>query len=298
MALNFELIGTPIAHSLSPCMHNAMYAAAGLDWAYGSEDCKNEYSARDEIAKVFRGELFGMNITMPYKPLALRSADEVDSSARVAGGANVLVHCRGSQADGGLRAFNTDGAGCAGAVARLGGISLEGTRVAVCGTGPTSCAIAHAFALRGASQVYLFSREAAKAASSLAIIESCLEGARCELIGAAYSQAAEIVPTLDVLVDATPRGMQPGDEPIVNPALFHEGQVVYDVVYGHGLTALVAGARAAGAQAFDGLHMLVEQAALSVEIWAEAAGVELVVDREIMLAAALEETERREREDG
>ena len=284
----FVLIGDPVAHSLSPRMHKHLYRTLAAEtplfstWTYTAVRCVDEEEAAHQIALVRTGRYRGMNVTMPYKRLAASSADSLDASAEVAGGANVLVR-EGFE----LVGYNTDGAGAAGAIERAGHVDLRGRDACVCGTGPTSLAIACALAEAKAARVTLFSREPAKAVAAAGRIRAQLPRAgRCVLEGAGYADAPRIVPAADIFVDATPRGMAPGDAPLVDTAFFHEGQVVLDVVYAHGTTALVAGARERGARALDGLEMLVEQAALSVEIWARAMGLCVKVPREVMRCAA------------
>ncbi len=288
-ACEFVLIGDPVAHSLSPRMHNHLYRTLAAEtplfstWSYTAVLCPDEEEAARRIALVRTGRYRGMNVTMPYKRLAAAAADSLDASAEVAGGANVLVR-EGFR----LVGYNTDGAGAAGAVERAGHMDLRMREACVCGTGPTSLAIACALAEARAARVTLFSREPVKAERAAASLRAHLpHGNRCAVAGAGYADAARLVPGADVFVDATPRGMERGDAPIVDTALFHEGQVVLDVVYAHGTTALVGGARERGACAIDGLEMLVEQAALSVEIWARAMGLCVEVPREVMRRAAL-----------
>ena len=284
----FVLIGNPVGHSLSPVMHNKLYEHMAKScphfgtWRYSAVLCEDEQSALEQIDKVRLGIYKGMNITMPYKRLALARADYVDASADAAGGANVLVR-KGFD----LYAYNTDGTGAVGAIERVSGMSPVGRTVAVCGTGPTSVAIAAAFGAAGAREVCLFSRERSKARSTVERLELSLpQGAVCVLDYASYADAARIIPKADIVVDATPRGMRPDDEAIVDVSLFHEGQVVFDTVYNHGITKILAGARDNGAFAMDGLEMLVEQAALSVEIWEAEMGLDEPVPREVMRLAA------------
>ncbi len=286
---DFALIGDPVGHSLSPVMHNALYQELGRhddkysSWRYCAVQCETEEDAVKQIGYVRTGHYRGMNITMPWKKVAMAQADYVDSSADAAGGANVLVR-KGYD----LYAYNTDGLGAVGAIARVSGVDPRGKRVAVCGTGPTSMAIAAAFANSKASEVVIFSRNHEKARQAIERLRlSLAQDATFWLRSAEYGDAEALIPVMDIVVDATPRGMVEGDEAIVPVELFHEGQVVFDVVYAHGTTKLVGGAREQGAFAMDGLEMLVEQAALSVEIWAETMGLELEVPREIMRNAAL-----------
>ena len=282
------LIGTPVGHSLSPVMHRALYnelAKHGQQyrfWTYEAIECPTEQDAKREIELVRTGRYRGMNITMPYKRLALRMADYVDPSADIAGGANVLVR-KGLD----LYAYNTDGLGAVGAIENAGGVSVQGKTACVCGTGPTALAIACALANAQAGEVIVFSRSMARARSCVDRVGINMpDEGTCRIRAAQYEQAGALVPGADIFIDATPRGMQAGDAAIVPTEFFGPGQLVMDVVYGHGETALLAGARAQGATCMDGLEMLVEQAALSVEIWADALGLALSVDRAVLREAA------------
>ena len=294
--VQIALIGNPIGHSLSPAMHNALYASLGesnwhfAGWHYAPVECANEEEALKQIELVRTGLYRGMNITMPYKRLACAQADYVDGAADAAGGANVLVR-RNEK----LYAYNTDGLGAMGAIAREGGIDPRGKHVIICGTGPTSVAIACALAEAPAREVILFSRDYDRASSTIDRLQLSLSetGKRCLLRAATYDIASRFISGADIIVDATPRGMNAGDEAIIDTGLLHPGQVMLDTVYAHGVTALIGGARDAGAIALDGLEMLVEQAALSVEIWIDALGLSATVDRDIMRKAAVEELARR-----
>ena len=286
---DFVLIGDPVAHSLSPVMHNKLYEELAKEkwpfskWRYSSVRCETRERAEFEMTLVRSGRYRGMNITMPWKRLALEQADYVDESADCAGGANVLVR----KEDLKLYAYNTDGRGAVGAIERVAQMAVEGKNALVCGTGPTSVAIAAALAQSGAHDVAIASRDEVRARTCVSRMGMSLPAKSYNALrGIDYAQAAEAVMGADIIVDATPRGMNPGDEAIVDTSLLHEGQVVLDTVYAHGETALLAGARARGAFAMDGLEMLVEQAALSVEIWADAMALPVHVDRTIMRDAA------------
>lgn len=273
------VLGHPVAHSKSPAMYNAVYEKLGLNWHYGLMDCETEAAARaflDERAFV------SVNITMPYKPLALEMAKARAASARLAKGANLLV-----KKDDLLIAYNTDGQGCVAYVERLG-FDFAGKRVVVCGTGPTSLAILHAVAQAGAAEVSLLGRDKARAESVLrayaddfgtlahAVID--LPAAKSHHLSfkqaydrvkfkfGAYETAKATIAGADLVIDATPLGMKPGDPAPFDTGLLSDGQMVFDVVYGHGETALAAAARAAGCAFFDGRGMLVGQAVITFEI--------------------------------
>ncbi len=199
-----------------------------------------------------------------------------------------------------LVAHNVDGAGCVGYLLREG-VAFGGALVAVCGTGPTALAIMHACLLEGAARVTLLGRDAARSqqvlAGYLATAEEVMQAAEAPeadrlraaygqtlLEASAYGQAAAALAEADIIIDATPLGMAPGDPAPFDTALLRPGQTVFDVVYGHGTTALVAAARQAGARAFDGRGMLVAQAVATLRLVCAAAQVECVASFDELFA--------------
>ena len=259
----FFVLGHPVAHSKSPVMHNAAYRALGLPWEYGLADCATESEARAFLAS---DSWLGLNVTTPYKPLALEVATQCTTAAVIAQGANVLVRCGGGE-DGELLADNTDGAGCV-AFLQHSSIALEGARAVVCGTGPTSLSIAHALAQASVCEVTLLGRNAERSRHALAgMLERCERASvalGASLSAGDYESGASSIEQADLIVDATPLGMRPGDPAPFDTSLLAANQVVLDVVYGHGETALLAAARAADCTAFDGFGMLVGQAVQTV----------------------------------
>ncbi len=260
MTEKLYVLGHPVAHSKSPVMHNAAYRALGLDWEYGLADCPSEGEAR---AFLQRTDWLALNITMPYKPLAFEAATWRGEAARLAQGANVLVR-RGDE----LLADNTDGKGCI-AYLQRNGVSFEGARAVICGTGPTSLSIMHAAVRAGAAQAVLLGRDDRRASDIMRRYRDALadlgDGAdACELLAGSYEGAANLIAQADIVLDATPLGMNPGDGAPFDTSLLSAHQTVFDVVYGHGTTALMGAARNAGCAAFDGAGMLVAQAVETV----------------------------------
>lgn len=275
------IVGHPVAHSKSPAMYHALYARLGLDWQYDFCDLDSDASAETFFQE---RNFLSCNITTPYKQIAFASATIPAATAKLAGGANVLVNMRAASS---LVAYNVDGKGCIGYL-ELQGVSFHDANVVVCGTGPTSLAIVHAAAEAGVKRVTLLSRSKGHAEKRL---QNYLQEYR-ELLSTAipmpaatenhlsfedayyhadyaftdYASAQEVIQSADVIVDATPLGMQAGDVPAFNTAWLHAGQVVMDVVYGHGETALISEAKQAGANTYNGSGMLVCQAIDTAEI--------------------------------
>ena len=266
MAEKAYVLGHPVAHSKSPAMHNAAYQALGLKWEYGLADCETEADARVFLnVRNWRA----LNITMPWKPLALEMADEASAAARLAKGANVLVNW-GNR----LYADNTDGKGCV-AYLRREGFDFKGAQVVVCGTGPTSLAIMHACAEAGSERVALLGRDAEKARQALDAYRDHSGGEQgsAELVSGSYRDNASAIARATLIIDATPLGMNEGDPAPFSVGLLSARQTVLDVVYGHGESALVAAARATGCQTHDGAGMLVAQAVETVKDIASITGV-------------------------
>lgn len=291
------LLGHPIAHSKSPVMYNAVFERLGLPWRYGFMDCPTDGEAQAFLAA---RDFFAINITTPYKPQAFETATVKASSARLAKGANVLV----AHGDA-LIAYNVDGQGCIGYLEHEG-VKIAGARVAVCGTGPTALAILHAASLAGAEEVLLLSRDKRRAQAVLeeyAETYRALTAAAVDITAAqpghlgfreaydkvglrfgSYTTSTKAIAAADVIIDATTLGMHEGDPAPFDPALLSARQMVFDVVYGHGTTALVAAARDAGCAAFDGAGMLVSQAVAAVGIFCDIAGVGLALSSDELFA--------------
>ena len=268
--LTSYLLGHPISHSKSPALYAAAYRALGLDWQYGLMDRETEADAWESI---LARDWLSLNVTTPWKRLAIQVANarNITPEARAAHGANLLVNCEDV-----LIADNVDGKGCA-AFLRRSGFAFEGAQVVVCGTGPTARAIVLACAHEGVAHVTLLGRDSARAAESLVTVTDALWNQppiAGELASGAYSETAgrAAIEAAGLVIDATTLGMNPGDPAPFDTELLHEGQTVLDTVYGHGETAFVAGARAAGCTAHDGFGMLVGQAVETMRVLERTTG--------------------------
>lgn len=295
MGENLYLLGHPIGHSKSPVMYNALYEKLGLPWSYESMDCVDADEAR---AFLDAREFFSINITTPYKPLAFEAATVRAATAKLARGANVLV-----QKNGALIAYNVDGEGCVDYLERAG-VRFAGSQAVVCGTGPTALSILHACALAGAKRVVLVGRDRDRTRTALeAYVEeyrtlafatvdppAAREGRlsfrsayeQVDFAFGSYASSRQVFSAADIVINATPLGMAEGDPAPFDTALLHGGQTVFDAVYGHGTTALIAGAQAAGCAVLDGRGMLVAQAVATAVMLLEIAGVETSLSREGM----------------
>jgi shikimate dehydrogenase len=257
------VIGDPVAHSRSPAVHNAAFAATGLDWVYVAFTTASGHADRALEAMVTLG-LGGLSVTMPHKEQVARSLEHLSPVARRL----AAVNCVAWDGDH-LVGHNTDATGFVAAVAHAGH-RLDGASVAVLGAGGAGRAVVAGVLDAGASRVHVINRSPGRGADAVA-----LDPTRC-VVG-----NTDVIASVDVVVNATPVGMAGHSGCPVEPGMLHAGQVVADLVYNPVETELLGRARDAGASTVDGLGMLVHQAADAFRLWT---GVEPPID--VMLAAA------------
>jgi shikimate dehydrogenase len=252
------LIGHPVSHSLSPAMHNAAFAADGLDFVYVCLDVDP-----DDLPAAVKGaaalKLCGFNITMPHKRAMIPLLDELDEGARISGAVNTVV------IDGPtLRGYNTDGGGMVMAC-REAGIDLAGKRVLLLGAGGAAAAVALAFGEVGVGELRVVNRSVEHAIE----LQNKLRGTGlkkvevypCDALGEAAREA-------EVIVNATPLGMKDGDPLPIPGEYLGDGRAVCDAVYRPGReTALVREARERGARVVTGERMLLYQGVLAQRLW-------------------------------
>ncbi len=245
------VIGSPVRHSMSPTIHNAAFAALGLDWAYLAFEVAPGQAARALDAMRTLG-LGGLSVTMPHKLDVAAAVDELTPAAAALGAANTVVPL----GDGRLLGDNTDGAGFVDSL-RAAGVEPAGRRVVLVGAGGAARAVAVALAAAGVTDLAVVNRTPERA-----IAVAALAGA----VGRVGDAAADLA-AADLIVNATSVGMGASGGLPFDPAGLHAGQAVADLVYHPLETPLLAAARAAGATPVDGLGMLVHQAARQFTRW-------------------------------
>ena len=240
----YGVVGRPIGHSLSPCMHNAAFGAESLDGVYVPLEARNVDDFL-QFSRVF--DVKGASVTTPFKIELASRVDEFDELSRLVGAINTIRFERGR-----LIGRNTDVPGFIAPLRHR--LTFDKTRAAVLGAGGAARAVAVALRSEGADvTVYARRPEAAR------------EAAR-----PAHAAAGVIPPprgSWDLLVNATSAGMAPR----VNETPFaggtYDGRLVYDLVYNPAETRLLREAAEQGLETLGGLDMLVEQAALQFEWW-------------------------------
>ena len=262
---NFQLglIGWPVGHSLSPVIHQAALSACGVDGKYDLFPIQPFPAGRRDLAEVLErvrhGDIQGLNVTIPHKQNVIPLLDELSASAQEIGAVNT-IYCQ----DGKLIGDNTDAAGFLNDLyARY---SMKGEKNAlVLGAGGSSRAVVYALS-RDRWQVTVAARRIEQAQ---ALAQDLSGGGRFE-ISAIYLDTERLQGVQsDLLVNTTPVGMLPDvfASPWPDDAELPQNCFVYDLVYRPAETLLLRQAGEAGLGAVNGLGMLVEQAALSFEIW-------------------------------
>jgi shikimate dehydrogenase len=265
------LIGDPVEHTVSPAMHNAAFAAAGLDFIYVPFRVRPEGLAA-AVAGLRALNVRGFNVTIPHKVAVIPLLDGLDSLAEKIGAVNTVVN------DGGvLKGFNTDAAGFMRAALEAG-IEPRGRRVVVLGAGGASRAISYVLADRGADLTIINRlQELAWAEGIARQIEDDM-GRLVRVLELRDDLLAEALAGADLLVNATSVGVSPAmDVSLVLAGLLRQDMTVFDIVYNPIETRLLREAGAAGARTIGGINMLAWQGALAFEQWTgQAAPVDLM----------------------
>jgi shikimate dehydrogenase len=249
------IIGWPVEHSLSPAIHNAAFAASGLDWTYVPLPVP-PHSLPEALAGLPALGFRGANVTMPHKTETADLVGDLTEDAGLLRAVNAIV-----VRDGELKGHNTDAPGFERFLRRDAGFDPEGMTALLYGAGGAARACALALARAGAAGLTVAARNEARAAPLVSIAE------RFGLPTAVVRPGDVAGLTVDLVVNATPVG-GPNAEP-THPALPRLGAdvLVVDLLYDPPTTDLQRRAREAGATALGGLGHLLEQAALSFELW-------------------------------
>ena len=252
------IVGHPIAHSMSPVLHNAWLERAGLNGVYAPFSPGEDGLARF-VAAMRGGTMRGVNVTIPYKEEALALADRASDLARLAGAANLLLF----SPDGAVFADNTDGPGMLSALKAHADYDPDSGPAVVLGAGGAARGAAAALMLAGAPAVRIVNRTKARAEAIARDLGGVVTAHAESDMTAALSGAA-------LIVNATSLGLGGGPGPAADLAAA-PGAVVMDMVYKPLRTELLERAAAAGHRTVDGLEMLIRQAVPSYEAFFGAA---------------------------
>ena len=252
------VIGNPVAHSLSPAIHNAAYEKLGLDFVYLAFRVKDVQSA---LAGMRALENFrGISVTIPHKIEVMKYVDQIPETDRAIGSINTVINEKGR-----LLGFGTDGPGALKAL-KDAGVEIDGQNVLILGSGGAARAIAFTIAQKTKlNQLEILDidermlKELAndlEAGTDAHIMPGLLNH---ESLAAAMNNA-------HVIIHCTPVGMNPKEDVSLIPSkLFRPGQVVFDIVYTPLETKLLLEARSHGLKIISGVEMFINQAVMQFE---------------------------------
>lgn len=242
----YGLLGRPVAHSLSPAMHNAAFRELGIDAVYVAFPVTDLAHA---VAGLRGLAIGGASVTIPFKEEIIPILDELDPVAARIGAVNTVVN-----RDGRLTGYNTDWLGFLKALE--GKTGIPGERFLILGAGGAARALV--FAVKEQGGHFATTDLDRKRAAALAR----------EFGGEALAPEEVAHYSATVLINATPVGMEPDSEGIpLNPELLGRFRVVMDLVYRPLETRLLQEARERGCEVIDGLQMLIHQGAAQFELW-------------------------------
>ncbi len=256
------VIGDAVRGSLSPRMHNAAFAALGLNWCYVAFPV-----TRDGLGDALRAlpalGIAGVNVTVPHKEAALAYLDETTDDARAIGAVNTI-----QVAGGRLIGHNTDGGGLLDALRSDGGLSVAGSRAVITGAGGAARAAAFALAGAGAASVVIANRNWDRAAALADTVRRSFPRCGVDATPLDGQGLAGALREASLVIQATTlgSGAQRAVSPIDTGAL-HAGLFIMDMVYDPQETVLLREARARGCRTLGGLSMLVYQGARAFEVW-------------------------------
>src|SRR6266536_4394845 len=269
LPIRLGVFGDPVAHSLSPEMQNAALRACEINAQYARFHIRpNEL--RSALRFLRNLNFVGVNLTVPHKIAGFAQIDEADESASRVGAVNTI-----RVRDRKLVGSNTDGEGFLRAIRTEFSVDVRDLRVMIIGAGGgTARAIAWQCALENCERLVLVNRTLKKANELADQLRPFFSGprvlgpsARLESVALDERAMRTQLADIDLIVNATPLGMNPSDPTPVPTRLLAPHHIIFDCVYGPSKTALIRAAEEAGARGANGLSMLLYQGALSFSIW-------------------------------
>lgn len=257
----YGIFGDPVAHSLSPAMQNAAFAAAGIDAIYVPFHVRTE-ALGAAVAALRALNVAGVNVTIPHKERILEHLDEVDHRARSIGAVNTVVN-RGGR----LLGYNTDGVGLVRALQAEFGCSPRGSRILLLGAGGACRAAVVALAAAGAAWIGIANRRPARAEQLVADLRGICPGTSLAAFPLASEALAPVWSGVELLVNTSAVGLHGESFALPVAENLPLQARVYDMVYRRGETPLLDAAKARGLAFADGRGMLVGQGEEAFRLW-------------------------------
>lgn len=260
------LLGSPVAHSISPLMHNEAFQLLDLDYTYLCFEV-NEKTLPAAVDGLKACGIRGFNLTMPNKNKIVELLDELSPAARLIGAVNTVVND-----DGHLTGYNTDGVGYMQAV-KDAGYDITGKAITIMGAGGAATAICAQAALDGVEKIHIFARETSRFWDrTQKLAENINSTLPCKAVLHENKDTAALAQAISesaLLLNATSVGMAPNTEGTIieDTSLYHPDLIVSDVIYNPRETRFLKEAREAGCRTFNGMYMLLYQGAEAFRLW-------------------------------
>ena len=254
------VVANPIKHSISPFIHNSAFEATNTNGVYLAWEVDAAELA-ETVANIRRYQMYGINLSMPYKEQVIPYLDQLSEEACLIGAVNTVVNREGT-----LIGYNTDGKGF---FKSLPSFKISGKRMVLLGAGGAAKAILAQAILDGVSQISVFVRSSSmeKTRPYLEKIQNAT-GFRVDLFALEDVQnLQDSITQADLLVNATSVGMDGSSQPIPTSIVLPEKLLVADVIYQPFETPFLKWAKEQGNQSINGLGMLLYQAAEAFELW-------------------------------
>ena len=254
------VVANPIKHSISPFIHNSAFEATNTNGVYLAWEVDAAELA-ETVANIRRYQMYGINLSMPYKEQVIPYLDQLSEEACLIGAVNTVVNREGT-----LIGYNTDGKGF---FKSLPSFKISRKRLVLLGAGGAAKAILAQAILDGVSQISVFVRSSSmeKTRPYLEKIQNAT-GFRVDLFALEDVQdLQDSITQADLLVNATSVGMDGSSQPIPTSIVLPEKLMVADVIYQPFETPFLKWARNQGNQSINGLGMLLYQAAEAFELW-------------------------------
>ena len=254
------VVANPIKHSISPFIHNSAFEATNTNGVYLAWEV-DEAELAETVANIRRYQMYGINLSMPYKEQVIPYLDQLSEEACLIGAVNTVVNREGT-----LIGYNTDGKGF---FKSLPSFKISRKRLVLLGAGGAAKAILAQAILDGVSQISVFVRSSSmeKTRPYLEKIQNAT-GFRVDLFALEDVQGLQdSITQADLLVNATSVGMDGSSQPIPTSIVLPEKLLVADVIYQPFETPFLKWARNQGNQSINGLGMLLYQAAEAFELW-------------------------------
>lgn len=251
-------MGDPIAHTLSPAMHNAAFKYLGLNYKYIPFQVKADH-LKAGVKGAVALNIKGYNVTIPHKTTIINYLDQVEETANLIGAVNTVKIEKGES-----KGYNTDGIGAVKSIQENKNISQK--KVIILGAGGAAKAISYQLLALYEVELVILNRTIPRANQLKDDLEKNFKN---NITAGGLSLIDQEIKDADILIDTTPRGMHPheNDKPLVRAEQMHSQLLVNDLVYNPLETSILKEADKAGASTVSGLKMLLYQGVESFKIW-------------------------------